>query len=523
MAEANSGMQIRFLAALFISVLVLQASDKPNVIYILADDLGYGDLSHAGGKAATPHCDRLAREGMRFTDSHTTSSVCTPTRYGILTGRYNWRSTLKKSVLWGMSEPLIESKRLTVPGFLRKQGYHTGVVGKWHLGLGWQMLPNGEKRKPKTGAPKGDGWQIDYEKKVTGGPLAIGFDESYIIPASLDMFPYLYLKNDKPTAWANTTKAFHRPGPAAENFEAVNCLIDFARESRAYIASRAQSKKPFFLYLPLTSPHTPIVPSKKWQGKSSIGQYGDFLMETDWVVGEVLAELDKQKLTDNTIVIFTADNGCSPAAKIPDLVAKGHKPNAHWRGHKADIFEGGHRTPFLVRWPGKVKAGSASSETICTTDLYATLADILGQRNAIPARAGEDSFSFLTTLRGETNRKARRPFTIHHSINGSFAIRRGPWKLALCPGSGGWSGPKPAAAFKSKTLSLVQLYNLETDPAEKTNLREKYPELVKDLAVLLATAIHNGRTNPGPKQSNEGWPDTFNARVLSEFPKLKEK
>ena len=224
-------MQIRFLVALFISVLVLQASDKPNVIYILADDLGYGDLAHAGGKAATPHCDRLAREGMRFTDSHTTSSVCTPTRYGILTGRYNWRSTMKKGVLWGMSEPLIESKRLTVPGFLQKQGYHTAVVGKWHLGLGWQMLPNGEKRKPKTGAQRGDGWQIDYDKKVAGGPLAIGFDESYIIPASLDMFPYLYLKNDKPTAWANTTKAFHRPGPAAEDFEAINCLTDFARES----------------------------------------------------------------------------------------------------------------------------------------------------------------------------------------------------------------------------------------------------------------------------------------------------
>ncbi len=217
-------MQIRFLVALFVSVLVLQASDKPNVIYILADDLGYGDLAHAGGKAATPHCDRLAREGMRFTASHTTSSVCTPTRYGILTGRYNWRSTMKKGVLWGMSEPLIESKRLTVPGFLKKQGYHTAVVGKWHLGLGWQMLPNGEKRQAKTGPTKGDGWQIDYGKKVSGGPLAIGFDESFIIPASLDMFPYVYLQNDKPTAWATVTKAFHRPGPCAEDFEAINCL-----------------------------------------------------------------------------------------------------------------------------------------------------------------------------------------------------------------------------------------------------------------------------------------------------------
>jgi arylsulfatase A len=517
-------MHFRILRTLAFSILCLTApvlaADKPNVIYILADDLGYGDLSHAGGKASTPHCDRLARGGMRFTDSHTTSSVCTPTRYGILTGRYNWRSTLKKGVLWGLSEPLIEQGRLTVPGFLQKNGYHTAVVGKWHLGLGWQMLPNGEKRKPKTGAAKGDGWQIDYDKKVTGGPLAIGFDESFIIPASLDMFPYLYLKNDKPTAWANTTKAFHRPGPAAEAFEAVNCLTDFARESRAFIAARAKGDKPFFLYLPLTSPHTPIVPSRKWQGKSGLSKYGDFLMETDWVVGEVLAELDKQKLTDNTIVIFTADNGCSPQANIPDLAKKGHKPNADWRGHKADIFEGGHRTPFLVRWPGKIKAGSSSSQTICTTDLFATMGDILGQKATIPKNAAEDSFSFLPALAGKDAGKPTRPLTIHHSINGSFAIRRGPWKLALCPGSGGWSAPKPAAAFKNKKLPLVQLYNLNDDPAERNNLSDKDPELVKELASELAGAIRNGRTNPGPKQSNEGHPNTFNKRLLTAFPFL---
>jgi len=522
-AMLPQGMPFRILFLLCVSVWSLQAAkDAPNVIYILADDLGYGDLSHAGGKAATPHCDRLAREGMRFTDSHTTSSVCTPTRYGILTGRYNWRSTLKKSVLWGLSEPLIEKGRLTVPGFLQQQGYHTAVVGKWHLGLGWHELPNAQKRKSKTGPTKGDGWQIDYGRKVEGGPLAIGFDESYIIPASLDMFPYLYLKNDQPTAWANTTKAFHRPGPAAEEFEAINCLTDFARESRAYIAARAKSEKPFFLYLPLTSPHTPIVPAKKWQGKSGLSKYGDFLMETDWVVGEVLAELDKHKLTDNTIVIFTADNGCSPQAKIPDLIKKGHKPNADWRGHKADIYEGGHRTPFLVRWPGKVKAGSLSSQTICTSDLFATLADILGQREKLPAAAGEDSFSFLPVLLGKTVKKPLRPFTIHHSINGSFAIRRGHWKLILCPGSGGWSNPRPAQALKNKDLHLVQLYNLKDDPAEKNNLANQNRPLVNELVDQLVVAIKDGRTNPGPKQSNEGWPNTFHPRVLARFPALKE-
>ena len=507
---------------LIASISKLQADNPPNVIYILADDLGYGDLSHAGGKAPTPHCDRLAKEGMRFTDSHTTSSVCTPTRYGIVTGRYNWRTKLKSGVLWGLSEPLIPEKRLTVPKFLQQNGYHTAVIGKWHLGLGWKMLPNGEKKQAKSGPTKGDGWQIDYSKKVTGGPLAIGFDESFIIPASLDMFPYVYLKNDKSTEWATVTKAFHRPGPSGEKFEAINCLRDFAREANQFIDARSKAKnKPFFLYLPLTSPHTPIVPAKPWQGKSKMGSYGDFLMETDWVVGEVLKAVDRNKLAENTMVIFTADNGCSPQAKIPNLIKQGHKPNANWRGHKADIFEGGHRTPFLVRWPAKIKAGSVSDQTICTTDLFATLKEIIAANKSLPNNAAEDSFSFLPALLGKKD-SSIRPFTIHHSINGSFAIRRGNWKLSLCPGSGGWSAPRPNVAKKDKNLPLIQLYNLEKDPTEKTNLQAKHPELVLELVNDLAMAIKNGRTTPGAIQSNEGHPKTFDERLLDHFPALKE-
>ena len=507
---------------LIASISKLQADNPPNVIYILADDLGYGDLSHAGGKAPTPHCDRLAKEGMRFTDSHTTSSVCTPTRYGIVTGRYNWRTKLKSGVLWGLSEPLIPEKRLTVPKFLQQNGYHTAVIGKWHLGLGWKMLPNGEKKKAKSGPTKGDGWQIDYSKKVSGGPLAIGFDESFIIPASLDMFPYVYLKNDKSTEWATVTKAFHRPGPSGKKFEAINCLRDFAREANQFIDARSKAKnKPFFLYLPLTSPHTPIVPAKPWQGKSKMGSYGDFLMETDWVVGEVLKAVDRNKLAENTMVIFTADNGCSPQAKIPNLIKKGHKPNANWRGHKADIFEGGHRTPFLVRWPSKIKAGSVSDQTICTTDLFATLKEIIAANKSLPNNAAEDSFSFLPALLGKKD-SSIRPFTIHHSINGSFAIRRGNWKLSLCPGSGGWSAPRPNVAKKDKNLPLIQLYNLEKDPTEKTNLQAKHPELVLELVNDLAMAIKNGRTTPGAIQSNEGHPKTFDERLLDRFPALKE-
>ena len=336
------------------------------------------------------------------------------------------------------------------------------------------------------------------------------------------MYPYVYLKNDKPTEWATVTKAFHRPGPSGEKFEAIDCLRDFAREASQYIDARAKAKgKPFFLYLPLTSPHTPIVPAKRWQGKSGLGSYGDFLMETDWVVGEVLKALDRNKLAENTMVIFTADNGCSPQAKIPNLISQGHKPNADWRGHKADIFEGGHRTPFLVRWPAKVKAGTSSDQTICTTDLFATLNDIIGNRKKLPNNAAEDSFSFLPALLGQADAK-ERPFTIHHSINGSFAIRRGKWKLTLCPGSGGWSAPRPNNAKKNANLPLVQLHDLESDPSEKNNLQAKHSELVRDLVQTLAKAIKDGRTTPGKKQANDGHPKTFDKRLLSKYPALAE-
>ena len=237
--------------------------------------------------------------------------------------------------------------------------------------------------------------------------------------------------------------------------------------------------------------------------------------------GEVLKALDRNKLVENTMVIFTADNGCSPQAKIPSLIKQGHKPNADWRGHKADIFEGGHRTPFLVRWPAKVKPGTVSTQTICTTDLFATLDDIIGNRKKLPDNAAEDSFSFLPALLGQADARAR-PFTIHHSINGSFAIRRGKWKLTLCPGSGGWSAPRPNNAKKNPELPLVQLHDLESDPAEKNNLQAKHPKLVVELVDTMAKAIKNGRTTPGPNQANEGHPKTFDKRLLAKYPVLAE-
>jgi arylsulfatase A len=503
-----------------LGIFMIQAASgaSPNIVYILADDMGYGDPAHAGGKIPTPNLDRLAKEGMRFTDAHTSSAVCTPTRYGILTGRYNWRSPLKKSVLWGLSDPLIPESRQTVASMLRDAGYGTSVIGKWHLGLKWAKLD--KPRKASDGPTKGDGWGIDYEKKAEGGPVALGFSVDFLYPASLDMPPYVYLRNDVPVGIPTVTKSFkqpNRPGPATADFEAVNVLPDLAREAREFIGREAAKKDhAFFLYMPLTSPHTPLVPSDRWQGKSGLGDYADFMMETDWVVGEVLAELDARGVAGETLVIFTSDNGCSPMAKIPELAEKGHKVNGPLRGHKADIFEGGHRVPFLVRWPGTVKAGSDCAATVCTTDLFATAAEIVGTK--LPEDAAEDSFSMLPLLEGEDG--FARTYTIHHSINGSFAIRQGKWKLSLCPGSGGWSDPKPGKATQG--MYPVQLYDLEKDLGEINNLAEKETEKVKEMADLLAKAIRDGRSTPGPKQENDGWPDTIPKEVLELLPQLKQ-
>lgn len=338
------------------------------------------------------------------------------------------------------------------------------------------------------------------------------------------MAPYLYLRNDIAVGVPSVTKGWNRPGPATADFEAENCLVDFARESRSFIKASVEAKSPFFLYLPLTSPHTPIVPSEKWRGKSPLGKYGDFVMETDWVVGEVMKELSDQNVAGDTVFVFCTDNGCSPAANIDQLVAKGHRPNAAWRGHKADIYEGGHRVPFLVRWPGRVKANSTCDLTICTTDFFATVADILeaGGRK-FPANAGEDSYSFLTALDQPARQTPTRPYTIHHSINGSFAIRKGPWKLCLCPGSGGWSKPTPKNALKNKSLPPIQLYNMKSDPAESVNLQAEYPGLVRDLVDDLLHCIAHGRSNGGLPAQNEGWPDTFSPKVLALYPELAGK
>lgn len=487
--------------------------DKPNIVFILCDDLGYGDVkcNNPQGKIATPNIDRLAAAGIRFTDAHTTSSVCTPTRYGVLTGRYNWRSRLQSGVLGGMSPRLIEPGRLTVAGLLHRAGYHTAGIGKWHLGMDWP-------RKPGTPAfddriERGpEGWNADYARPIAGGPTSVGFDEFFGIAASLDMVPYTFIRNDRVTVAPTVDKAFPmmfgkekgltRRGPGAEGFEAADVLPTLTREAVEYIARRAadaSAGKPFFLYLPLNAPHTPIVPTPQWQGRSGLNPYADFVMQTDACIGQVIRALDDRGLAGNTLVVVTSDNGCSPQADFPALLAKGHNPSSILRGHKADIWDGGHRVPFVVRWPGKTRPGSTSGELVSLVDFMATCAEIVGER--LPDNAAEDSVSLLPALLGKSGKPLREAL-VHHSIDGKFSIRQGRWKLELCPGSGGWSQPRDPQAIK-RGLPKVQLYDMTADLGEQKNLQAAHPEVVQRLTALLERYVADGRSTPGKPQKND--------------------
>ncbi|MBX3397155.1 MAG: arylsulfatase [Gemmataceae bacterium] len=499
---------MRFLALALLLALSASASAKPNIVVILADDLGVGDVRglNPQGKIATPHLDRLAAAGMTFTDAHSPSAVCSPTRYGLMTGRYAWRTKLQSGVLGGLSPRLIEPDRETIASLLKKAGYHTGCVGKWHLGMDWELKP-GKAVTELNIEPRAQVFNVEYLRPIKNGPNAVGFDEYFGISASLDMVPYAFIRNDKLTAEPSEDRSLKmrpdkpattRLGPAAPGFTAEGVLPRCTEEAVAFLERRAKEPaKPFFLYVPLTSPHTPIAPTKEFDGKSGIGPYGDFVVQTDAAVGTLMDALAKLQLADNTLVIFTSDNGCSPQADFPDLAKKGHNPNHVYRGNKADIFEGGHRVPFLTRWPGTVKPGTTSERLVCLTDVLQTAAAIA--QVPVPDAAGEDSVSFLPTLRGEA--QPARSAVVHHSINGSFAIREGDWKLCLCADSGGWSAPRPGAKGVAD-LPKDQLFNLKSDIGETKNLHAEEPMIVKRLTEALERIVADGRSTPGPKGAN---------------------
>jgi arylsulfatase A len=504
---ANSRLRIVIALACLLGFALVassaHAAPRPNILYILADDMGIGDVSCLNSNSAwkTPNLDRLAREGRIFTDAHSASGVCSPSRYTLMTGRYSWRGRLKTGVLHGYDPSLIEKGRVTVASFLRQQGYATAMVGKWHLGLDWQ----------KTG-PKPE--EVDYTKPFTGGPLAHGFDSFFGISASLDMPPYVYLENDRSTTVpvdkvAESPKPkMWRAGPIGGDFRHAEVQPRFIERSIAFLDARAAARdgKPFFLYLALASPHTPIVPTAEFEGKTRTNPYGDFVTQVDADIGALLAALARNGQATNTLVIFTADNGCSPAANLPELRKLGHDPSAGYRGHKADLFEGGHRVPFIACWPGQVPAGTRCAQTVGQLDLLATCAELLNTK--LPANAGEDSVSIAPLLRGGNTPLAGRDALVHHSNNGSFAVRQGKWKLLLVPDSGGWSAPKPGSP-EAKTLPRFQLYDLEADPAEKENVQAEHPEIVERLGRLLRGLLERGRSTPGapqPYDRETPWP-----------------
>ncbi|SFU03369.1 Arylsulfatase A [Algoriphagus locisalis] len=506
-------LQTRSLALLSILMAVFSCAEKleekeklPNVIVILADDLGYGDI-HAfnpESKIPTPNIDALAAGGMKFTDAHTPSAVCTPTRYGFLTGRYNWRSTLKSGVLTGKSPALIEDERTTIADVMKTAGYHTAFIGKWHLGWNWGLVDGDTLR--------GEGWdakdfdQIDFSKPITHTPNDLGFDYSYGHSGSLDMAPYVYVENGEVTALPDTVTvntgkySWWREGPTSHDFDHEKVTPNFFERSIHYIEEKSQDDKPFFLYLALPSPHTPILPPAEWQGKSGVAPFGDFIMMIDDYVGQVNAAIKNAGIEENTLIIFTSDNGGSPAAGLDVMQAAGHFSSYIYRGHKADIYEGGHRVPFIAKWPAKIQAGTTRDHTICLTDVIATSAEITGYE--LKDNEGEDSFSLMRLFDFDDPLEEFREATVHHSINGSFAIRQGDWKLIMAKGSGGWSAPKPNTPDE-EGLSDVQLYNLASDPGETTNLQAENPEKVAALKSLLSKYIKEGRSTPGAPQQND--------------------
>ncbi|WP_289004221.1 sulfatase-like hydrolase/transferase [uncultured Parabacteroides sp.] len=473
-----------------------QEQKKPNIVFIFADDMGYGDVSafNENSKIQTTNIDRIANEGVAFTDAHSSSSVSTPSRYSLLTGRYNWRSDLKSGVLMGYNKALIAPDRRTIASVLRDQGYQTACIGKWHLGWDWNNIEAGKD-------------SVDFSKPITNGPTTRGFDYFYGIIASLDMAPYVYVENDMPTALpdretVNDGMKYWRKGPTASDFDHEQTLPNFINRAVDYIHDKSKDDKPFYLYLPLPAPHTPILPIKEYQGKSGLNPYGDFVLMVDDMVGKVMNALKEAGVDDNTILVFSTDNGCSPQAKFDELQEKGHYPSYIYRGHKADLFDGGHRIPCAVRWPAKIKPHTVN-QTVCLTDFFATFATIADYQ--LKDSEGEDSYNILPLLLNEKEGDVIREATVHHSINGDFTIRKGEWKLLLSPSSGGWSFPKPKKDDEMiKTLPSVQLYNMKTDPAEKNNVYAEHPEVVKELKDLMIKYVKEGRSTPGTPQKNDG-------------------
>lgn len=456
---------------------------KPNIIYILADDMGYGDLSCYGAtKIRTPHMDSIAEQGIRFTDAHASSAVCTPSRYSVLTGRYCWRTWLQGGVLDGFGAPLIEPERMTVASLLKQHGYHTACVGKWHLGM-HRRNKEGERMTDENDASSWcgagrDGFDVDYTAEIEGGPVDVGFDYFFGTSGSPDMAPYVFIENRLPVSVPTKEKdvytAQQRKGLMADEWRDDMVDVTLTEKATAYINERAKSDEPFFLYLAPVAPHRPNVPPEFMRGKTEAGNRGDCVALVDWMVGEVLAALKQNNLTENTLIMVTSDNGARPTDY--EGCDWGHLPNGILRGYKGDIYDGGHREPLVCMWSSVIEKGRVSDDLTCLSDLLATCAAIIG--DTLPNDAGEDSFNILPILEGVDN-PPQREAVVHHSLLGMFSLRKGDMKATFGLGSGGFT--EPAFAAQKAHMNEGQLYDMRKNVQESHNLsRRNAPPLRRD-------------------------------------------
>ena len=509
---------------LLVSLNSLHAAEpsKPNILVILADDLGYGDVqcnNPERGKIPTPNLDKLASQGMRFTDGHSSSGVCSPSRYTLLTGRYHWRTRLQSGIVGEFGEPLIAPDRMTIGTLAKQQGYRTACIGKWHLGWDWAVTKeqrpllspskqpvdeaSNRDKKAATGAVPSEqqiaAWRDVFSKPIASGPTTRGFD-LYFGTDIPNWPPFCFIENDRtlgipteflPGEYMLNSQA-SKQGPALKDWKLEGILPALGDRTIQFIDESVRKKKPFLVYMPLTSPHTPLSVNPEWKDKSHLNLFADFVMETDAVVGRVLDALEKSGAAKNTLVVLTADNGCAPYIGVKDLEKMGHYPSGPLRGYKADAWEGGHRVPFLVRWPGVVKAGSVCNQLVYQADFIRTFADVFGVK--LPDTAGEDSFSLVPLLKGVD--KPIRENAVSASIQGTPALRSASWKYIPAPGSGGWG----TGGDQSQP---VQLYNLADDIGETKNLAAAMPEKVAEMNALLEKLIADGRSTPGAQQQND--------------------
>jgi arylsulfatase A-like enzyme len=511
-ARVRMGRSANCWLGLIVAVGVLQlpapAGELPNIVVIYADDLGYGDVACNNperGKIATPNIDALATAGMRFTDAHSSSGVCSPSRYTLLTGRYHWRSRLQRGIVGLWEEPLISADRLTLPGMLQSQGYRTACVGKWHLGWDWALDPDrkhlfkGQTDADNPVSPEHlSAWQHTFSQSIAGGPTSRGFD-TYFGTDVPNWPPYCFIENDRtlgiPTEFL-PTRLFAKnqasvQGPALADWALEPILPTLAARARAFIEQAAMQEQPYFLYMPLTSPHTPLAVNAPWQGRSGLNPYADLVMETDDVVGQIVRAIDQTEEAANTLVFFTSDNGCAPYIDVEQLESLGHYPSGPLRGYKSDAWEGGHRVPFVVRWPQRVPAGTVCDQLVHQADLLATCASIVTA--TVPPAAGEDSFDLTPLLLG--GEAPVRQTAVSQSIQGLFALRLGNWKLIFGPGSGGWG--------KGSDNYPAQLYDLSTDIGEQHNRYGDQPELVRQLTAEMERVVNLGRSTVGPQLAND--------------------